>query len=91
MASACNVLTDGVVVEKVEWRAGPNNVTGQAALEGTVYQLRVYLKPKVNYEFGSSVQTIVNGTSGSFFIMIQSVFTVNLQQPVPNLPMKELR
>ena len=75
LASACNVLTDGVVVEKVEWRAGPNNVTGQAALEGTVYQLRVYLKPKVNYEFGSSVQTIVNGTSGSFYYDTKCVYS----------------
>ena len=66
LAAACNVLTEGVVVEKVEWRAGVDDVTGQAALEGTVYQLRVYLKPEVNYEFGSSVQTIVNGTSGYF-------------------------
>ena len=67
LASACNVLTEGVDVEKVEWREGFQNVTGQAALEGTVYQLRVYLKLKVNYDFGSSVQTIVNGTTGSFF------------------------
>lgn len=67
LASACNVLTEGVDVEKVEWREAFQNVTGQAALEGTVYQLRVYLKLKVNYDFGSSVQTIVNGTTGSFF------------------------
>ena len=66
LASACNVLTDGVVVEKVEWRAGVDDVTGQEALEGMVYQLHVYLKPKVNYEFGSSVQTIVNGTPEFF-------------------------
>ena len=75
LASACNVLTEGVLVEKVEWRAGSHNVTGQAALEGTVYQLRVYLKLKVNYEFGSSVQTIVNGTTtGSFFYDTKCVY-----------------
>lgn len=74
LASACNVLTEGVVVEKVEWRAGSNNVTGQAALEGTVYQLRVYLKLEVNYDFGSSVQTIVNGTIGSFFYDTKCVY-----------------
>lgn len=75
LASACNVLTEGVLVEKVEWRAGFHNVTGQAALEGTVYQLRVYLKLKVNYEFGSSVQTIVNGTTtGSFFYDTKCVY-----------------
>ncbi len=75
LAAACNVLTDGVVVEKVEWRAGFEDVTGQAALEGTVYQLRVYLKLKVNYEFGSSVQTIVNGTPESFFYDTECVYS----------------
>lgn len=74
LAAACNVLTEGVVVEKVEWRAGFHNVTGQAALEGTVYQLRVYLKLEVNYDFGSSVQTIVNGTTGSFFYDTKCVY-----------------
>ena len=74
LTAACKVLTEGVVVEKVEWRAGANNVTGQAALEGTVYQLRVYLKPEVNYDFGSYVQTIVNGTTGSFFYDTKCVY-----------------
>lgn len=84
LASACNVLTEGVDVEKVEWREAFQNVTGQAALEGTVYQLRVYLKLKVNYDFGSSVQTIVNGTTGSFFYDTNCVwhqFTATGSQP----------
>ena len=67
LAAACNVLTEGVVVKEVKWQAGVENVTGQVAHEGTRYQLRVYLEPKVNYDFGSSVQTIVNGTTGSFY------------------------
>lgn len=84
LASACNVLTEGVDVEKVEWREAFQNVTGQAALEGTVYQLRVYLKLKVNYDFGSSVQTIVNGTPESFFYdtkCVYSKFTATAPQP----------
>ena len=67
LVAKCNVLTEGVVVKEVKWQAGVENVTGQVAHEGTRYQLRVYLEPKVNYDFGSSVQTIVNGTTGSFY------------------------
>lgn len=67
LAATCNVLTEGVVVKKVEWRAGIEVVTGQVAHEGTVYQLRVYLEPEVNYEFGS-VQTIVNGVTTRSFL-----------------------
>ena len=84
LAAACNVLTEGVDVEKVEWRAGGDNVTGQEALEGTVYQLRVYLKLEDNYEFGSSVQTIVNGTPEFFNYdtkCVYSVFTATGSKP----------
>ena len=74
LAAACNVLTEGVVVKEVKWQAGVENVTGQVAHEGTRYQLRVYLEPKVNYDFGSSVQTIVNGTTGSFYYDTMCVY-----------------
>ena len=74
-ADTCIVSTPGVKVEKIEWRAGVDDVTGQEALEGMVYQLRVYLNLKVNYEFGSSVQTIVNGTTTeSFFYDTKCVY-----------------
>lgn len=88
LAAACNVLTEGVVVKEVKWQAGVENVTGQVAHEGTRYQLRVYLEPKVNYDFGSSVQTIVNGTTGSFYydtiydtMYIYHEFTATGSQP----------
>lgn len=84
LAAACNVLTEGVVVKEVKWQAGVENVTGQVAHEGTRYQLRVYLEPEVNYDFGSSVQTIVNGTTGSFLYDTKCVyheFTATAPQP----------
>ena len=84
LAAACNVLTEGVVVKEVKWQAGVENVTGQVAHEGTRYQLRVYLEPKVNYDFGSSVQTIVNGTTGSFYydtMCVYHEFTATAPQP----------
>ena len=84
LAATCNVLTEGVVVKKVEWCAGIKDVTGQVAHEGTVYQLRVYLEPEVNYEFGS-VQTKVNGdTTGSFFYdskCVYHLFTATGSEP----------
>lgn len=67
LATTCNVLTEGVVVKKVKWSEGIVDVTGQVAHEGTVYQLRVYLEPEANYEFGS-VQTIVNGNTTRSFL-----------------------
>ena len=84
LAAACNVLTEGVFVKEVKWQEGVEDVTGQVAHEGTVYQLRVYLERKVNYEFGSSVQTIVNGTPESFFYdtkCVYSKFTATAPQP----------
>lgn len=74
LATACKVLTGGVSVIEVKWQAGVENVTGQVAHEGTVYKLRVYLKPEVNYNFGSSVQTIVNSTTGSFDYGLMCVY-----------------
>lgn len=59
-ADTCIVSTLGVKVEKIEWLAALTDVTGQAAGEKSVYQVRIYLKPEDNYEFGS-VQTTVNG------------------------------
>lgn len=59
-ADTCIVSTPGVKVEKIEWLAAITDVTGQAAGERSVYQVRIYLKPEDNYEFGS-VQTTVNG------------------------------
>ena len=59
-ADTCIVSTPGVKVEKIEWLAALTDVTGQAAGEKSVYQVRIYLKPEDNYEFGS-VQTTVNG------------------------------
>lgn len=59
-ADTCTVSTKGVKVTKVQWLAAITDVTGQVAGERSVYQVRVYLKPEDNYEFGS-VQTIVNG------------------------------
>ena len=59
-ADTCIVSTLGVKVEKIEWLAALTDVTGQAAGERSVYQVRIYLKPEDNYEFGS-VQTTVNG------------------------------
>ena len=84
LAAACNVLTEGVFVKEVKWQEGFEDVTGQVAHEGTVYQLRVYLEREVNYDFGSSVQTIVNGTTGSFFYDTKCVyheFTATAPQP----------
>ena len=60
LADTCTVSTKGVKVTKVQWLAAMTDVTGQVAGERSVYQVRVYLKPEDNYEFGS-VQTIVNG------------------------------
>lgn len=59
-ADTCIVSTPGVKVEKIEWLAAITDVTGQVAGERSVYQVRIYLKPEDNYEFGS-VQTTVNG------------------------------
>lgn len=84
LAAACNVLTEGVFVKKVKWQEGFEDVTGQVAHEGTVYQLRVYLEPKDNYDFGSFVQTIVNGTTGSFYydtMCVSHEFTATAPQP----------
>lgn len=84
LAAACNVLTEGVFVKKVKWQEGVEDVTGQVAHEGTVYQLRVYLEPKDNYDFGSFVQTIVNGTTGSFYYdtgCVSHEFTATAPQP----------
>lgn len=84
LAAACNVLTEGVFVKEVKWQEGFKDVTGQVAHEGTVYQLRVYLKPKVNYDFGSSVQTIVNSTTGYFYydtMCVSHEFTATAPQP----------
>lgn len=59
-ADTCIISTPGVKVEKIKWLAAMTDVTGQVAGEKSVYQVRVYLKPEDNYEFGR-VQTIVNG------------------------------
>ncbi len=64
-ADTCIVSTLGVKVEKIEWLAALTDVTGQAAGEKSVYQVRIYLKPEDNYEF-SSVQSTVNGNVASF-------------------------
>ena len=64
-ADTCIVSTPGVKVEKIEWLAALTDVTGQAAGEKSVYQVRIYLKPEDNYEF-SSVQSTVNGNVASF-------------------------
>ncbi len=64
-ADTCIVSTPGVKVEKIEWLAAITDVTRQAAGERSVYQVRIYLKPEYNYEFGS-VQTTVNGNVASF-------------------------
>lgn len=64
-ADTCIVSTPGVKVEKIEWLAAITDVTGQVAGERSVYQVRIYLKPEYNYEFGS-VQTTVNGNVASF-------------------------
>ncbi len=64
-ADTCIVSTPGVKVEKIEWLAAITDVTGQAAGERSVYQVRIYLKPEDNYEF-SSVQSTVNGNVASF-------------------------
>ena len=64
-ADTCIVSTPGVKVEKIEWLAAITDVTGQVAGEKSVYQVRIYLKPEYNYEFGS-VQTTVNGNVASF-------------------------
>lgn len=64
-ADTCIVSTLGVKVEKIEWLAAITDVTGQVAGERSVYQVRIYLKPEYNYEFGS-VQTTVNGNVASF-------------------------
>lgn len=64
-ADTCIVSTPGVKVEKIEWLAAFTDVTGQVAGERSVYQVRIYLKPEYNYEFGS-VQTTVNGNVASF-------------------------
>lgn len=84
LATACKVLTEGVSVIEVKWQAEVENVTGQVAHEGTVYQLRVYLKPEVNYNFGSSVQTIVNSTTVSFnydLMYVYHEFTATGSEP----------
>ena len=60
LADTCTVSTKGVKVTKVQWLAAITDVTGQVAGERSVYQVRIYLKPEYNYEFGS-VQTTVNG------------------------------
>ena len=64
-ADTCIVSTPGVKVEKIEWLAAITDVTGQVAGERSVYQVRIYLKPEYNYEFGS-VQTTVNGNVAFF-------------------------
>lgn len=71
-ADTCIVSTQGVKVEKIKWLAAITDVTGQVAGERSVYQVRIYLKPEDNYEFGS-VQTTVNGdTSEGGFNDIES-------------------